>query len=360
MCYNKDKENMDGDKMRKLRHRTRRKNKQRKIIIISICSLLLFMTIGYAAMNTNLEINAKGNVVKNDTLGEDIIESAGVVTNGDGLYKDNYEENVYTYRGANPNNYVTFNEEQWRIISVNTEDNTIKIIRNAVLLNKAFDTTNNGRYQGSGGYCNSIGDVGCNIWGSSSSLYDINMNPITKLAMEYNGISKLALPNAEAELNTYLNTTYYNSFNPTAQSMIKEDAIYKVGVLNRNNSQTTPTDIEQVSATKWKGKVALIDATEYVRASAYSSCTGTGAYWNNGSCYATSNTHNWMYLNNYWWTLSPYSNITSGYVWFVSSNYLRDDSTDNTRSVRPVVTLSPNVKITSGDGSQNNSYQLSI
>ena len=53
---------MDGDKMYRLRHRNR--NKQRKILVISICSILLFMTAGYAAMNTNLEINAKGNVVK--------------------------------------------------------------------------------------------------------------------------------------------------------------------------------------------------------------------------------------------------------------------------------------------------------
>ncbi len=48
--------------MYRLRHRNR--NKQRKILVISICSILLFMTAGYAAMNTNLEINAKGNVVK--------------------------------------------------------------------------------------------------------------------------------------------------------------------------------------------------------------------------------------------------------------------------------------------------------
>ena len=51
------------------------------------------------------------------------------VISGDGLYKDEYEEGKYTYKGANPNNYVTFNNEKagWRIISIN-DNKTIKII----------------------------------------------------------------------------------------------------------------------------------------------------------------------------------------------------------------------------------------
>ena len=156
--------------MHRLRHRNRKRNKQRKILVISICSILLFMTAGYATMNTNLEINAKGNVVKKNTGGEQLLEMVDIVTTGDGLYEDSYEENVYTYRGATPNNYVTFNNELLRIISVNTSDNTIKIIRNAVLSDRVFDTSSNGRYNSSE-YCNYSG--GCNIWGSSSTLYDV-------------------------------------------------------------------------------------------------------------------------------------------------------------------------------------------
>ena len=147
------------------RHRSRRKNKQRKIIIISTCSILLLMTAGYAAMQTNIEINAKGNVIKKDTLGSDLIDMVGVVTSGDGLYKDSYEENVYTYRGANPNNYVTFNGEEWRIISVNTADNTIKIMRNGGLLDREYD--NNG-YRPQTGYCNYSSSYGCIILSENS------------------------------------------------------------------------------------------------------------------------------------------------------------------------------------------------
>ena len=120
------------------RYRNRRRNKQRKIIIISACSMLLLMTAGYAAMQTNLEINAKGNIIKESTGGEALLEMVDVVTTGDGLYKDSYEEGRYMYKGSNPNNYITFNGELWRIISVEN-DNTIKIMRNGSVSTEIFD-----------------------------------------------------------------------------------------------------------------------------------------------------------------------------------------------------------------------------
>ena len=334
------------------RHRSRRRNKQRNIIIISACTILLFMTVGYAAMSTNLEINAKGNVIKKDTLGEDLIESAGVVSSGDGLYKDGYEENVYTYRGSNPNNYVTFNNELWRIISVNTADNTMKILKEEPLENRAFDTSSNGRYDGQ--YCNDSG--GCNIYGSTSTLYDINLSPITTLAREV-GKTAYNLPIKEASLNTYLNETYYNSLNDIAKEMIVV-GIYKVGILEYNSPDMT-TDINRVNSVKWKGKVALIDITEYVRASTYSSCENIHSLWpQNTPC----GNQNYMFSNFAWWTISPYSHLYSNRIWYIDNKgiFYGSYETDYDYGVRPVVTLSPEVKITSGDGTQNNSYQLSL
>ena len=267
---------------------------------------------------------------------------------------------MYTYRGSNPNNNVTFNGEQWRIISVNTEDNTIKIMRNASLGNRVFDTSSNGRYNSSQ-YCNDS-SYGCNIYGSTSTLYNSGgTSPITTLAREVGGTA-YQLPSKESEISTYLNEEYYNSLNATAKSMVKQDARYKVGVLKIQSGQTISTDVSQVNATKWKGKVGLIDATEYVRASTNSSCTGAYAYNNSSSCYNNSSSHNWMYISGtYWWTLSPRSGSDSGYVWYVtSSGGINGFTAGTSRGVRPVVTLSPDVKITGGDGSSTNSYQLSL
>ena len=62
------------------------------------------------------------------------------MADGDGLYADTYEEGRYFYKGANPNNYITFSGETWRIISVEN-DGTIKIMRNRSIGDRAFDTT---------------------------------------------------------------------------------------------------------------------------------------------------------------------------------------------------------------------------
>ncbi len=201
---------------------------------------------------------------------------------------------------------------------------------------------------------------GCNIWGSSSTLYNTNLSPITELAAEVNG-TKYALPTTEAELNTYLNTTYYDGLNQAAKEMVKEDALYNVGVLKNQSGQTISTDINQVNAVKWKGKVGLIDATEYLRASTNSSCTSVyQGYQTSAPC----KNNNWKFNSDYWWTMSPYSESGSYIVWDVtSSGYIGNHHgfyVHTSSGVRPVVTLSPEVKITGGDGSSDNSYTLSI
>ncbi len=296
------------------------------------------------------------------SAGSDLVDMAGVVNTGDGLYKDSQEENVYTYRGANPNNYVSFNNELWRIVSANTSDNAIKIMRISSLENMEYDGPG---YRATSEYCNESKTFGCNIWGSKSTLYDFSgINKITELAHQVGG-SKYALPEEEAELNTYLNVTYYNGLNAEAKSMIKKDAIYKVGVLYYTSSQTASTDMTQVSAAKWKGKIGLVDATEYVRASNNTSCSSVYAYMSisGSSCYSNSSSHNWMYTSSisYWWTMTPLSNVSSRLIWTVNSGgNLGSNAAFNERGVRPVVTLKSDIKITGGNGSQNNPYTLTL
>ena len=120
--------------------------------------------------------------------GNGLLENVDVVTAGDGLYSDEYEDGKYTYKGANPNNYVTFNNEKagWRIISINS-DGTIKIMRDDDIGNQAWDSSNS------------------NNW------------------------------NRPADLNTYLNSTYYNSLTNTAQSQIVETTYYAGAVTSGNN-----------------------------------------------------------------------------------------------------------------------------
>ena len=69
--------------MRKRLGRKQRK-KQKKILIIGSLSLLLFLCVGYAAFQTNLNITSKANI---KTYTTDDLKNI-VVNEGDGLYKD--------------------------------------------------------------------------------------------------------------------------------------------------------------------------------------------------------------------------------------------------------------------------------
>ena len=58
--------------------------------------------------------------------------TVSVVDSGDGLYTDDTRAGRYVYRGSNPDNYIEFNDELWRIVAKEA-DGTYKIVRNEVL-----------------------------------------------------------------------------------------------------------------------------------------------------------------------------------------------------------------------------------
>ena len=335
------------------------KGNKRFILIGFILGAIIFGTTGvlaatyYNSKDVSYDNNSSGMTAENvqDAIDElyslanaiDIADTKiPTVTSGDGLYADAYEDNIYTYRGSNPNNYITFNGETWRIISINISENTIKIIRNNILSDMAYDTSNNGRYK-SGQYCNSDR---CNIYGSINSLYNINGSKITSLARPVNG-TKYQLPSKESEISTYLNNTYYNTIlDSPARNMIV-DGNYKAALMDSTafSNENIKTQISYSNEAIWKGKVGILNATEYLRASIGSNVKS----------------NNWLYIQDIYWTMSPRSINYSNLVWVVHSDgdlwYL--DSKEN-YGVRPVVTLSPEVKITSGNGSSSSPYQLTL
>ena len=247
---------------------------------------------------------------KVDVGGKDVI----VVTSGDGLYADEYEDGKYTYKGANPNNYVTFNNEEagWRIISINS-DGTIKIMRDADINtsdNLAWDTSDS------------------NNW------------------------------NRPASLNTYLNSTYYNSLSSTAQSQIVE-ATYYAGAVTRDNNDIQD-QISDEKVTTSKVKVALPTVSEYIRANSNKEQCGTFSL-NNDNYSTTCKNSDWMFNSDNWWTLSPRSD-NSNYLFSVNSGgYVNSYgiASGTSKAVRPALTLSSKVQITGGTGTASDPYILS-
>lgn len=65
-----------------------------------------------------------GKNYKTVTLADKITEEKNIVTEGDGLYLMN---NNYVFRGEKINNYVKFNNKNWRILRVD-EDGTIRLL----------------------------------------------------------------------------------------------------------------------------------------------------------------------------------------------------------------------------------------
>ena len=231
------------------------------------------------------------------------------VISGDGLYKDEYEEGKYTYKGANPNNYVTFNNEKagWRIISINS-DGTIKIMKNAIIGDIAWDTSNSSNW------------------------------------------------NRPASLNTYLNGDYYNSLTSTAQSQIVEATYYAGAVTDGNNDMQD--QISDEKAVTSKVKVTLPTLSEYLRANSNKEQCGTFSL--NRNNYSTCMNSDWMFNNDLWWTLSRNSNTFTGVFTVTSYGDVSNNRANRTVvAVRPAITLSSEVQITGGIGTESDPYILS-
>ena len=137
-----------------------------------------------------------------------------VVTTGDGLYVDPTENERYIYKGGNPNNFIKFNDELWRIISVE-KDGSLKIIRaNALDEKLPFNESSLDK----GSYCSKLRDdgFGCNVWAKIDYFKD-------GYKMDYNQNKNVPYEgsvNMDSDLNTYLNNDYYSSLNQISKNMI--------------------------------------------------------------------------------------------------------------------------------------------
>ena len=244
----------------------------------------------------------------------------------------------YRYRGASPKNYVTFNNEVWRIIGVFPTDdgtgkieNRIKLIKDQSIGNKYWDTS------------------GSNNW---------------------------ARP---ATLNTELNTTYLNSLTREAQSMIGDAKYYLGGKTPTSNNGWADTSLQFYSYERkiqnttsnefyyrsnpnsWVGKLGLMYVSDYGYAS--SNCENKRIWDSNSSSNDISacNTTNWLYKRNNEWILPQYSSI-SNYAFYAHSNGIVNGSYVNSFSVgvRPVLYLKSSVEITGGNGTSTDPYVLGM
>ena len=335
--------------MRKIR---RRKNYTNYIIIACIC-IFSVMGIGYGYLQQSLDINmslSRKNIV--DIAGQDV----DVVTSGDGLYEDSYENGRYVYKGNNPNNYIEFNGELWRIIAKET-DGTYKIIRDQLSENRAFDEENY-RTTANNTFCDSSYS-GCNVYGKVNGIFRLMSG------------QKMGTVTEDSSLSKYLNETYYNTLTSDAKNQVQTHA-FNIGVVlvygggNQNNS--IYSDLNGEKAFQWTGNIGLPNVTDILRANSDSRCNSAGA--------ASGTLEQNLCISNYlvnnmseisFWTMNGYSTqtyATSGAVWVpyrsVNGISFSVQAPSYSGGVRPVLFLKSTIKITGGNGSQSSPYMIEV
>ena len=292
-------------------------------------------------------------------------QSIEVVASGDGLYADTVTDGRYYYRGANVNNYITFNNETWRILSIES-DGTLKIVRNEQFdYTSEWDAADN-RDSSTSTYCTKTGtySYGCNAWAATSNLvgtpstityYYPNGN--TSDSTTYSGTVT-----SDSTMATYLNGTYYNSLTSDAKSKVVKGTFNVSTPGYLRDTETLETDAEQEKQYQWKGYVALYTVTELLRASTDSSCTSLNAGYNAGESSPCKNS-NWLWPTfknsvTYEWMLSPYVNsyLSVWTVYFRSTISYDFPTRDN--NTRPVLHLTPNITL-SGTGTSSDPYTIS-
>ncbi len=329
-----------------------------------------------------------------------------VVTSGDGVYVDKYNEGRYVYKGRNPNNYIKFNDELWRIMAIE-KDGTFKIIRSNHLDSPTtadgrkliYNDKNSVNY---GTYCSlsvySNGEPGgCNAWGKSDYY-------IGGYASGSDSKDTYGTVTENSFVNKYLNNDYYFKMSDDSKCKIVESnyyfgavSSYYGGIGDSNYIDYIDKLSSEEKIQTWKGNVALPSVSDVLLASNdettcgrisdinenyYSIVNGdkknnncidgdsSGPY--NEECYNSCTDTNWLMPSSKY-KFSDYSylllNATMNYlskIWGVtyrglaqqSVSVLEDKQYNFTYNFRPVTHLRNDMEVLSGDGSENNPYEL--
>ena len=277
----------------------------------------------------------------------------------------------YRYIGQNPNNYIKFNNEIWRIIGVfETDDGTgkyekrLKIVRNESIGNYSWDNkdTTTGAET----------TYGKNNWSDARLNYLLNPNHDgeTGGSLYWNRKSGTCYrgQNNATEACDFTST----GLTEQARTMIGNAKWYLGGSSTYNDVTTAVfytrergTDVYSGRSTSWIGKVGLIYPSDYGYATSGNSsttraiCLAKALFnWNETSdCYQ----NDWLFKSDYMWTLSPLSSYTRNVfavynIGNVSSGIT--NSSGNPFKIWPTIYLKSTIKITSGTGSSANPFIL--
>ena len=293
----------------------------------------------------------------------------------DGLKKDNTSDANIRYEGANPNNYVKFNDELWRIIGVFGDN--IKLVRSEELGKLSWDISDSSVNNGWGvnewsqadliEYLNTMyyggTSVTCYVDGNNStttcptgSLNSTSKSMINNYTWNTGAINVEDATIANQETFTLNTVPFYNAERGSVNGKI---------CTSGNNCNDTVT-----RSTTWQGYVALPYATDWAYASSETACA-TNMYdgfdvanrnYDNMTCKKNNWMHHGSTMNEAMWMLSPRAHYGSADgVWGVDGDggvniYVASSAL----SVFPTVYLNSDVNIVSGSGTSSAPYILGV
>ena len=308
---------------------------------------------------------------------------------GEGLKKDNTKDQNIRYYGSDPNNYVRFNNELWRIIGV--FGNNVKLVRSETLGNLSWDSSES-----------SVNDGwGVNQWGESThedgSYYEGADLQVYLNKMYYGGDTTIT---CYGGINNQTTTCPTNTLDNTAKSLI-DNHTWNTGAPNDSKLyDSTPGLYDTVPfykaergketgkicngrdycndtvtrKTEWTGYIGLPYVTDWAYASGENICEtnmNKGYYAGASSpdeafANAVCKNNNWMNYgstyNDTTWFMSPraYHDSASN-VWFVyGAGAAEYDRAARSSAVVPSIYLKSNVLIESGTGTNTDPYTLKL
>ncbi len=242
----------------------------------------IFVMVGYADvteqptdLDTNIKLDLTYEQYKDPNLtGETTLiggQEVNIVSDGNGLYKDEYESGRLIYRGQNPDNYIMFNDELWRIVAKEA-DGTYKIIRNDILADRVFDEANR-RTTENNSYCQHP-TSGCGVYAAVEGTFSSPSGSQSGTVTE------------DSSIKIYLNDDYYvNNINSTAKGQMTSHS-FNIGAVERLDQSGSQADsIEKNIAGEkmyqWTGNVGLANVSDILKASTNPLCTSATTSSNN-------------------------------------------------------------------------------
>ena len=254
-------------------------------------------------------------------------------------------ENGKRYQGKNPDNYIWFNDELWRIIGnipvcltggCASTENRVKIIRNDSIGAIVFNQTN---------------------YSSSSPLTWMESNIQNLLNKCYLGKESSCDSYCYSFGTSVKGTCDYSSDGidiTDYYGKMVEDVYFNVGT-GDSTYKTAANYYTQEIATHATStsKIGLMYASDWGYAiEGFTGILGFDGYPQNSS------DKNWLFSNGYEWTMSTYSSSYLLDTYYMGA--LRSNSASAGYAARPVLYLKSNVYVVSGTGTKVDPYRIGM